>query len=312
MKTETQTTIKSEILSNINKGIQKLDDLIEESIHDENTLMQELNNLVALGILTYDKKQKIYKHKLEPTGDKIILEGNILLPVTVIRYDDKTLVCRGLWYELPPNFDVNRIIWNVPVQETNNSTLVDLLQLTQNKMKKTKIKQLDEYKQLVNLIIPYNDKLKFIINTVGKDLTSIVLLFTHNLYITDDSALEFRGFKVNSEISTDELIDQLKRKTEDRAWEEIKINRIFNFSDFIISKNQIPYYYDGKTIEYAELTRIRGNFKITYYRENNNGKVEFIDEDNFDNVDDGLEKIKEIFGMYVKEYLESLDIEINL
>lgn len=313
MNTEIITDIKAEILTNINKGIFKFDDMLEKSHHDETTLIAELSNLVSTNILKFNKTKKVYSFKVEPEGDKIILDGNIFLPVTVIKKPEKTLVCRGLWYEFPPNFNTNRIIWNVALENKTKSSLVDLLKLTQNKMKKSKIVQLPEYQKLINLIIPYNDVMKFTINTVGKELTSIVISFTHNLYLNgkDGDCVEYRNCKINSEIKTSELIGQLQRKPGERDWSQIKLNNIFNFSDFIFSKNQIPYNYDGKTLEYVSLAKIRGSFRLEYFKMNNIGTVKKLDSEEFDNAEDGHERLKTVFDSYMRGYLETIDIILN-
>lgn len=313
MNTEVVTNVKAEILTNINKGINKLPDMVENSYHDEQTLNDELSNLLATNTLKFNKTTKTYNFSVEPEGDKIILDGNIFLPVTIIRKPEKILVCRGLWYEFPPDFNVNRIIWNVALNNTTQSSLVDLIKLTQNKMKKSKIVQLPEYQKLVNLIIPYSEHIKFTINTVGVDLTSIVISFTHNLYLNGKSGdfIEYRNFKVNSEIDTNELINELKCKPEDRDWSRIKLNNIFNFSDFLFSKNQIPYNYDGKNIEFVSLARIRGKFKLDYMDMDMNGTISKNNSEEFDNVEDGHLKLRTIFDNYAKEYLENIDIIVN-
>jgi hypothetical protein len=61
------------------------------------------------------------------------------LPVTIIKTKTKTLVSRGAWYEFPLDFDVRRIIWNVQLPNNNRSTLVDLIQNSILKEKKSKI-----------------------------------------------------------------------------------------------------------------------------------------------------------------------------
>lgn len=313
MNTETITSVKAEILTNINKNIGTLDGMLEHSHHDEHSINNELSNLIATNVLKFNKTSKNYSFKHEPEGDKIILDGNIFLPVTVIKKAEKLLVCRGMWYEFPPDFNVNRIIWNVALNQVTNSSLVDLLKLTQNKMKKSKIEQLPEYQKLVNLIIPYNDQIKFTINTVGVELTAIVISFTHNLYLNGKSGdcVEYRNFRVNSEISTDELIAELKCLPEDRDWSRIKMNNVFNFSEFLFSKNEIPYNYDGKNIEYVSLARIRGKFKLDYMDMDVNGNITKSNTEEFDNIEDGQIKLRSIFDAYAKEYLENIDIIVN-
>ncbi len=303
--------VKAFILSKINQGKQKIEDFQE--YYNENIVVDELNNLISTNVLKFDTTTQKYSFAVEPKGDKIILEGNLLLPVTIIRNENETIVARGYWYSFPPNFDVNRIIWNVALEPKTKSTLVNLIELTEQKIRKSKIQQLPEYEKLCNLIVPYNDKIKFEINTVGKDLTSITIIFIHKINISGNDAIgiEYRGFKVKSEIKTDELIYELTKNVDERDYENIKINKIFNFSDFIFSKNEIPYLINQKEIEFIRLNKVRGEFVIGYYSINQNGITKELNTEKYSQVNDGIDKIKEIFGMYANEYLETIDFTVT-
>lgn len=316
LTTEVYSEIKALILSAINEKLQTQEEIVNKLFHNEDDVISELNNLVATNILKFDKSTKKYSHAIEPKGEKVILDGNILLPVTIIRQQNRTLVCRGFWYSFPPDFDVNRIIWNVALGngkgEKNKSSLVDLLQLTQQKIRKSKIQQVEDYKKLCNLILPYNDNIKLKLDVIGKQLTSVVIIFVHKLGNPDGIQIEYRGFQLKSEISTPELIEQLKLDTSERDFSQIKLNKVFHFSDFIFAKNEIPYSYNGNVIEYVSLDRIRGEFRLKFLSVNENSVVKNLDVENYDNASDGLQRLEEIYNMYANDYLSNMDFNISI
>lgn len=314
METLNYSELRADILSSINKNICELE-AIQDNLnhHGDMEIVTELNNLVAEAKLKFNKKTKKYSHAIEPKGDKIICDGNVLLPITIIKKENETLVSRGFWYSFPVDFDINRIIWNVALENKTSSSLVDLLEMTQQKVRKSKITQIPEYQKLCGLIIPFNKNIKFIIDKVGENLTAISIIFIKKLYFNGISGehIEFRGFKVKSEIYTESLISILKQKPEDRNYSDIKVNTIFNFSDLIFSKNQIPYFYDGSKLEYVELTKVRGEIHLTHYSIDRNSVIKELDFEKFVDADEGLSRIKDLFNTYVSEYLETLDFTFS-
>jgi len=314
MKTTNYGELKADILSAINSDKTTVDDIIAHIKHfGDSEIVNELQTLVSSNTLKFNKKSKQYSHAIEPNGDKIICDGNILLPVTIMRNENETIVSRGFWYSFPPDFDTNRIIWNVAFDKKTSSSLVDLLEITQQKMRKTKVTQLPEYQKLVNIIIPFNDDIKFIIDKVGEVSTLISIMFIKKLYFNGiaGEAIEFRGFRVKSEILTENLLIELRKNPDDRDFSQIKLNNVFNFSDLIFSKNQIPYFYDGTKIEYVELDKIRGEMRLVHYSIDKNSVIKELDVEKFVEVSEGLNRIKELYSIYMSEYLEKLDFSFD-
>ena len=61
-----------------------------------------------------------------------------------------------------------------------------------------------------------------------------------NLDSDSNAMVEFREFSVKSMIQTKELIEQLTAEKSQINFEKIKLNRIFNFSDFVFLNNSFP------------------------------------------------------------------------
>ena len=152
MKTEQQqlNIFEANFLDVLNKGFKRFEAIKENINFDENILQNVINSLTTKNIIKYDNIKQEYDYDSPVEGEKIILTGNILLPVTIIKRKDKILVTRGEWYEFPIDFDFRRIIWNVQLPNKSKSTLIDLIKESMLKERKSKLIQVNEYKDLVN------------------------------------------------------------------------------------------------------------------------------------------------------------------
>lgn len=311
MEIKSFNSIESAFLSKLNEGFKTFEQLKENVPFNESTLNSCIETLTTKNVIRYNTTKKEYEYDSPVNGDMVVLDGNIMLPTTIIRKKDKLIVSRGMWYEFPADFDIRRIIWNVQLPNKTKSTLVDLIRESVLKVRKSKIIQLPEYQKLVGIIIPYNDNVMFQINTVGEDNTDISLIFKDSIKVSEEESIEFRGFTVRTEIYTAELIDQLTRDVNERAFHEIKINRIYNFSDFVFSNNEIPYSNNNERIDYIKITGIRNKIELTYFSLFKNGTTKKDDVETFLSADEGLAKIKELFSGYAENLLSSYDFLVE-
>lgn len=314
MQTHSFQPSESNVLSKINEGYNTFEELKQQVGFSEKTLNQVLESLIAKHIIEYNKSLKIYEYTVPVNGEKIILDGNLLLPCTILRYPNYILVGRGEWYKFPADFDVNRIIWNVKLPDTKNTSLVQLITESVMKEKKSKVVQLPEYKNLVNKLVPYSNNIMFKINVVGEDLTDISIMFKKSLTVaTDDIRIEYRGMFVRSEIKTSELINELRKSVSERNFKNIHVNRIYSFSDFIFSNNEIPYAFNQKTrtISYAKITGIRSCIEISYFDMNSNGDVQKTNVEKFEDSNAGIGKLRELFDQYARKMIEEEDFMVE-
>lgn len=308
------TTLESTFLSKFNEGFNTFDKLKDNVPFNEKTLQSIIETMIIKNIIKFDNIRKEYIYDSPVDGNIIILDGNIMLPTTIIKTETKLLVTRGAWYEFPLDFDIRRIIWNVILASKSKSTLVDLIQQSVLKEKKSKIIQLPEYINLVNKLIPWSENIKLKLNTIGENITDISILFIEQLKFDEksDDFVEFREFSVRSEIDTQELINELMLTASERNFQNIKLNRIFNFSDFVFANNSIPYLSDEESICYGKITAVRGKFEITYYRFDNTGKNEKLNVEEYLDATEGIEKIKELFMGYGESLLSRNDFLIEV
>lgn len=315
MTVETFNSLEGEFLSKFNEGYRTFEALKDIVPFNEKTLKNIIEKMVAKNIIILDTVTKEYKYDSPIKGDKVILSGNIMLPISIIRFPNKILVSRGAWYSFEPDFDVRRIIWNVQLNSTKKSTLIDLLKESVLKERKSKIVQVEEYKQLVNKLIPWSDKISLKINAVGENNTDVSIIFKDRIY-TDltkkEDYIEFKGFNVRSEIKTEELIHQLTVDKEQRNFSEININRIFNFSDFVFSGNEIPYSSDEESISYVKITGIKSKIELTYFMLDNIGQLNQLDKETYLDINEGLKKIRECFSSYAENLILQNDILVEL
>lgn len=289
------SNIESQVLSSFNEGKKTFESILESVSVAEKTLNNVLEGLISKNILEFNPITREYKYQTNVNGEIVILDGNLLLPTTIIKTKDKILVSRGEWYEFPLDFDIRRIIWNVKLQKTTNSTLVDLIKTSVTKERKSKIQQLPEYQQLVNKIVPYTKDLGLLINCVGEEITDVSLIF--KCWLGTDIQIEHRGFMVRTEINTEELLTELKKPLAERNYaENILINKMFNFSDFIFSKNEIPVSISKDELNYVKITGIKKSFELTYFKLDINGNTKKVDVETFDDPNEAIDKLRDIFN----------------
>lgn len=314
MEIKSFTNLESTFLTKFNEGHNTFDSIKSVVPFSEKTLNQVVESLIAKHVIELDKQSQKYQYCIPVNGEKIILDGNIMLPTTIIHLPDKILVTRGQWYSLPVDFDVRRIIWNVKLPTTKNSTLVDLIKESALKERKSRIVQIPEYKQLVNKLVPYSPNMMIKINVVGEELTDVHLLFKKSLNdVNDDLRVDFRGLTVRSEIKTDELIEQLQLGVSERDWKKITLNRIFGFNDFIFSQNEIPYHFSSKdrSLSYVKITGIKGKIELTYFTMNKFGETQKTNVEQYDDSGDGIKKLKELFAGYAASMVSAEDFLVE-
>jgi hypothetical protein len=307
------SNLESQVLDLINRGKKTYDLLLENVSFNEKSLTTVIEGLVSKNIIKLDTKSQEYVYQTKVNGDLVILDGNILLPTTILKLNDKIIVSRGSWYEFPIDFDVRRIIWNVKIDEKTNSTLVDLIKSSVLKVKKTKIIQIPEYENLRNKVVPYSDKIGLQLVTIGEEVTDIFILFKININQANDISVIHKGFCVQSEIDTNELIEELKLPVEQRNYsEKIKLNKIFNFSDFLFSKNEIPISLQNNILTYLKITGIKKSFEFTYYSIDSTGNSKKLDVEIFDDNTEAIEKLREIFRNLPSLILNSNNFTVEM
>lgn len=310
MESQILTGPETTLLSLFNEGNKTFESLKEKVPFSEKELMGILESLINKSILVFDKNKKSYEYDSPVKGDKIILEGNVMLPMTIIRKEDCILVSRGKWYKFPTDFDVRTIIWNVKLPNKTSSTLVDLIKDSVLKNRKARVQTMPEHKNLVNKIVPYSNRISLLLNAIGEEATDVTIIFK----IILDDFVQFKGFSIRSLINTKELITELEKDNDVRDFSNINLNRIFNFSDFIFANNCIPYEFisETKEIKFVKITQIKKSLEISYNIMTKNGVVEKFDSDNFDNISEGVAKIKSLFDGYGSHLLNELDFIVEL
>lgn len=289
---------ESQILSLINQGNNTFEKLLNTVQFSEKTLTSTIEGLISKKILLFDIKSNEYKYDSKFDGEMIILDGNILLPTTIIKVPEKNLmyVTRGEWYQFPIDFDVRRIIWNVKIDTKTNSTLVDLIKTSVLKERKSRVVQLVEYENLKNKIVPYSDTIGLYLNTIGEEITEVTILFKIKLEENSSVSIEHRGFSIRSEILTNELITELKLPVNERNYNNIKLNKIFNFSDFIFSKNEIPVSLTDKGLTFLRITGVKKMFEFTYIKMNFTGETQILQVLEFDDSNEAIEHLRNVFN----------------
>jgi hypothetical protein len=311
MTTEQLSIFESNVLDTINNGYKTIE-AIEANINfDKNILQNIISSLTMKNIIKYDNIKQQYDYDTHINGEKIILTGNILLPVTIIHKNDKVIVTRGEWYEFPKDFDFRRIIWNVQLPNKTKSTLIELIKESVLKERKTKLVQVPEYKHIVGKYVPYNNNIKLKLNVIGEELTDITIIFMLKLKMDDsvnldsdsNAMVEFREFSVKSMIQTKELIEQLTAEKSQINFEKIKLNRIFNFSDFVFLNNSFPISFTKNKINFVKITNIKQKLQLTYYDFDSTGSVKKTNVDEFQDIPEGINYLKEVFDGVPKEIL---------
>jgi hypothetical protein len=295
------------------------EDILDKTGISRTTLTTIIESLVAKGtveVVESTDEETSLSYKLRKSIERpIILEGNIFLPVSVIEFPERgtKLVTRGNWYELPIDFDIDRIIWNISIDPKQKSTLMDLIATSISKERTTKNVQLPEYQMLVNKEVPYSNTMNLRIKVVGETVTDITIVFKVPIStetITEDikTVYNHTGFTVNSKISTAELIGELKKKPAERDYHNIKINRLFNITDFVFSGNEFPIEYTDEGLRFAKITGIRGGFELTYYRIGASGNKVTTDKEQYDDASTAISRIIQMFNDICNTILQENDI----
>lgn len=313
------TALETELLSSFNEGNTTFDKLADRVSFNEKTLKTVLEQLLAKNVLKFNTSKQEYEYETPVKETKIILDGNLLLPMTIIKKKnkdgiDKIYVSRGPWYEFDADFDIRRIIWNVelPSNKTSNSTLVDLVKNSVLKVRKSKLVQVDAYKVLCGKIIPWSENIHFEINTVGEDQTDITLMFVIRLFIDEsEDAVLFREFSVRTLIDTNQLISEVTKPSEERQFSNIEINKFYNFTDFVFANNSIPYEVTKTNIKYAKITGIRGKLELTHFEMNNEGAHKKIEKVEYPDFNEGLNELRHLFTIGASKLLDKLDFALD-
>lgn len=314
------SSFEATFLDTLANGYKKFEAIKENINFEENMLQNVINSLITKNIIKYDNIKQEYDYDSPVNGEKIILSGNILLPVTIIKRNNKQYIARGEWYEFPLDFDFRRIIWNVQLPSTSKSTLIDLIRESMLKEKKSKLTQVEEYKHIAGKLVPFNNNIKIKLNIIGEELTDVTLIFILKLKMNDknnldgdssDAQVNFSEFTVKSFIQTKDLIKELTCPQEERNFENIKINRIFNFSDFVFLNNSLPISYDKNKIEFVKITGIKQKIQLTYYEFDNTGSVRKNNVEEHIDVTAGIAHLKSLFDDFAKEILLSNDILVE-
>lgn len=316
---EVFNNIEATILSLFNQGFNTLEKLKDNSTFNEDTINNILTNLTQKNLIKFDVNKKIYVYDTPVIGEKIILEGNIMLPVTVLRSEDKTIVIRGQWYQFEKDFDLRRIIWNIKPPTGKSTSIIEMIQDSVFKEKKSKIIQVEEYKNIQKRILPYNSNIKLYLNIVGEELSDVDIIFVLKLALNKEMSLdntegllEFKGFRVKSLIKSPQMIKEISTPAADRDFNNIELNKVFNFSDFIYLNNEIPVALFKDKLEYIKITSVKSKLELTYYTLNNNGNVTKTNVEEFTDVKEGINYIKTIFDNFAKDFLMNCGFLVNL
>lgn len=311
MTNENFNIIESAVLNCLSKKQDVFDTLLET--YSEDTIRTALESLCSRNLVKLNTKTKKYEYVSEFSSELLILEGNLFLPVTVIRMPEQNCiyVTRGTWYRLPLDFDIRRIVWNVEIKSdssTKDKTLMDMIRTSVLKERKAKISHNPVYDSIRNKIVPYNENIGLYLNSVGDSIADVTMQF--KLKLGDGF---YRGFTVRSEIATKELIEQLKLGVEKRNFEEnIKLNQMFNLTDFMFSKNEIPVTIENNFIEYMKITGVRNGYEFSFYKVGLDFGSRKINTENYATPEEAIERFREIFVATALPILEKLNFEIDL
>lgn len=294
------SSLESHVLDMFKAGKKTFEALTESVSINEKNLYLVLEGLVSKNILKLNTTTNEYEFQTKVEGDIVVLDGNLFLPTTILKINDKIYVSRGEWYEFPADFDTRRIVWNVKLDVKTNSTLVELIRSSIIKEKKTKIIHNPDYDNLQNKIVPYSKTLGIELHNIGDQVTEASLMFKIKLNKDDESVgIEFRNFKVKTQIDTEELLKQVNLPIAERNYQEITINKIYGLSDFIYQKNEIPISITNNNnvteLTYVKLTGIKKVMELTYYKMDSIGNNKKIDVDTFEDSSEFVEKIRDLF-----------------
>lgn len=309
MQIENFSALESEVLSAVGEKINTFEALLSKVTFGERLLSQTIESLISRNKLKFDQTTKKYHQDTPIEGEMIILDGNLLLPTTIIRLPERGImyVSRGSWYEFPIDFDIRRIIWNIKLIGKNNSTLVEMIRTSVLKERKSKIVHNKQWDQIKDKVVPYNNNVYLLINNVGDEVTDISIQFRIFFDKKTEGSPIFRTFSVPSEISTQELIDELHKPFAERDYKtNIKLNLIYNITDFLFLNNEIPIKFENETLQYVKINSVKKGFELIYYNMGKDGVRKKIDTEFYENPIEAMEKFKLIFsGLPARMLLEN-------
>jgi hypothetical protein len=319
---------EAQVISLITSGKKTIEEMKTDFQYSEKQLLKTIEVLISKHIIKYNTVERIYDFDAPIEGDRVILDGNIILPMTVFRNkkNNYTLVTRGKWHKLEgANFDLRRIIWNVKLGNddgtASNQPLIDLIKATALKEKKTKNVQLPEWVTLQNKVVPYSPNIGLVLKTIGDEYTDIYIRFEELIREPKTTASndsfervhKFMGFTVASVISTDELITTLKLPAAERNYKNsIQINHIFKLSEFVFNGNEIPIKCKNGILEYIKLkSNGKRTFDFNYYKMDYSGDFRKYETETYE-MEDGIVKLREFFENYTLAWLNNLEFEVEM
>ena len=96
----------------------------------------------------------------------------------------------------------------------------------------------------------------------------------------------------------------MKKPVVERNFQEnLKLNQIFNFSDFIYSQNEIPIQLTNEGLSYVKITGIKKGFELTYYLMSPSGTNKKGDVEQYDDSKEAIATLRNIFEKYPKQLL---------
>lgn len=315
MDLKTYSELEIEFYDKFNKGNNTIDLLLKNSSLTEATLNIVIEKLTSNNTIKFNKLSRSYEYCEKLNKDKmIVLDGHVMLPVSVIKHDGKTYVIRGNWYEFDGDIDIKNIIWNVELPDKNNKN-IELRELVQNQLmthKRAKIVQLEQYNNLRNIIVPYNGNLVLKLLTIGLDQTDAELIFNYPI-LDENSGLisQSRKMKLKTVISTHELIAELSKTDHDkRDYESIKINKIYNLTDFIVKGNCFPIEITKTWIKYLELSQSKTDIVLTEFVQTFDSYTPTGKTYEF-TIGDGFDFIRELFNTKINKFIEDSGLYID-
>lgn len=304
------SNMEAQILSFITENTQAtLEQLTEKMSFGDKTVLSVLTNLVGKNIIKFENDLYTYINTTKKTN--IILHGNLLLPVTIIKQKDRILVGRGKWYTFENDFDISSIIWNVDLESTDGkkTSLIELIENQAMTAPTAKIKQMPKYEQLREKIVPYNKHIDLLLKIIGEEYTRVEIVVKQKLLFDKNSTdgFLFREFKIPSQISTDELIECLQTPIEKRNFENIKIQSIFSLADIVYNGNSIPVNVELDKITYIKIRRDRQKLVLDYKKCDSMGNVEDVTVEEYPEISDGITVIENNLN-FAKKLLSNANI----
>lgn len=306
------------------KGKATKEQILAEVKISENAFDSIINKLLSSNVIKISGDAYEYTTPLK--GDVVVLDGDLLLPVSVINEGKTKIVSRGdKWYRFSADFDLRRIVWNVSLKNLGNAgnrTLVDLLTTQVVAEKSRGIKHLSEYDHLVNKIVPYSDEIGLLINKVGEYFVDISII--HKIKIGDgDISQVIRTFRTHSEISTQELLLELNKETEDRNFENIQLEHCINIEDIIITGNEIPVsyvkdkygtesQYMTDKLKYLKIKKMSKEIAFDICVRELGGTTTVIDSFTYESISEGIEQIISLCKPFVDKLFRVNDFVLDI